>query len=156
MNQSDLIQLKESPIFKGMAAKEIEFLGSIFRINSVSAGKTIFVENMPGESLYLIGEGTVQISQMLAEIDEQSMVMLGRGDVFGEMAVIDGGQRVTSARVTKSAQLFSLSRKNFNLLISEKPRLGSQLTLNIARIFSGRIREAKNEYRKMLNYSLNR
>jgi len=156
VNQSDLIQFNESPIFTGLATKEIEFLGSIFTVASVAAGKSIFTENMAGESLYLIGDGTVQISQMLAEVDEQSMVMLNRGDIFGEMAVIDGGQRLASARAIKAAQLFCLSRKNFNSLVREKPRMGLQLTLNIARIFSARIRDAKSDYRKMLTYSLNR
>ena len=156
MSQPDLLQLKDSPLFKGMAAKEIEFLGSVFTANLVAEGKTIFVENMAGESLYLIGEGTVQISQMLAEVDEQSLVMLSSGDVFGEMAVIDGGQRAASARVLKKTKLYSLSRKDFNSLVREKPRLGVQLTLNIARIFSQQIRQAKNDYRKMLTYSLNR
>jgi len=156
VSQSDLLQLKDSPLFKGMAAKEIEFLSSVFAVNLVAEGKTIFVENMSGESLYLVGDGTVQISQMLAEVDEQSLVILSSGDVFGEMAVIDGGQRAASARVLKKTKLYSLSRKDFNSLVREKPRLGVQLTLNIARIFSQRIRQAKGDYRKMLTYSLNR
>jgi CRP-like cAMP-binding protein len=93
---------------------------------------------------------------MLAEVDEQSLTMLGCGDVFGEMAVIDGGQRAASARVVKKTQLYSLSRKDFNILVREKPRFGIQLTLNIARILSQRVRQTKNDYRKMLTYSLNR
>jgi len=156
VSQSDLLQLKDSPIFQGMAAREIEFLDSVFTLNLVAEGKTIFIENMPGEALYLIGEGTVQVSQMLAEADEKSLLLLGSGDVFGEMAVIDGGKRVASARVIKKTQLYSLSRKDFNSMVREKPRLGVQLTLNIARIFSKRVRQAKNDYHKMLTYSLNR
>jgi len=156
VSQSDLLQLKDSPLFDGMAVKEIELLGSVFTVNLIDAGKTIFVESMSGEALYLIGEGTVQISQMLAEVDEQSLTMLGCGDVFGEMAVIDGGQRAASARVVKKTQLYSLSRKDFNILVREKPRFGIQLTLNIARILSQRVRQTKNDYRKMRTYSLNR
>ena len=156
MSQADLLKLKNSPIFNGMAAKEIEFLGSVFTHNLVAEGKTIFVENMPGEALYLIGEGTVKISQMLAEVDEQGLIMLSDGDIFGEMAVIDGGKRSASARVVKQTKLYSLSRSDFNSLVREKPRLGVQLTLNIARIFSQRTRQAKNDYRTMLTHSLNR
>ena len=156
MSQADLLQLKDSLIFKGIAAKEIEFLGHIFTTNLVLEGKTVFVENMPGESLYLIGAGKIQISQMLAEVDEQSLILLERGDIFGEMAVIDGGPRAASARVVKKTQLYCLSRKDFNALVREKPRLGLQLTLNITRIFSAKIRQTKADYHKMLTYSLNR
>ncbi len=156
LNQPDLLQFKDCPLFKGMAAKEIEFLHSVFTSAVVSEGKTVFVENMAGEALYLIGEGTVHVSQMLAEVDEQDLIVLGKGDVFGEMAVIDAGPRSASARVAKKTLLYCLSKKDFDALVSEKPRLGLQLTLNIVRIFSQRVRKAKADYRKMLTYSLKR
>ena len=156
MSRVDFSLLENSPLFKGMAAKEIEYLGSIFTLSQIREGKTVFIENMPGESLYLIKQGTVQISQMLAEVNEQELLALGTGDIFGEMAVIDGGNRSATARITKNTILYSLSRKDFNSLVSEQPRLGLQLTLNIVRIFSARIRSAKDDYRAMLIASLNR
>ena len=118
------------------------------------AGKTVFVENMPGESLYLIRQGAVQISQMLAEVDEQDLMTLEAGELFGEMAVIDGGNRSVTARVIKNTVLYVLKRKDFDKLVSEQPRLGLQLTLNIVRIFSSRARSAKKNYRAMLTASL--
>ena len=156
MSQVNFTDLTSSPVFAGMAATEIGYLSSIFTINQLQAGKTVFVENMPGESLYLIKQGRVKISQMLAEVDEVDLITLGTGDVFGEMAVIDGGHRVVRASIEKDAILYCLNRKSFNALVSEKPRLGLQLTLNIVRIFSARIRHAKNDYRTMLTASLAR
>ena len=156
MSQVDFTDLTSSPIFKGMASKEIEYLSSIFTVNQLPEGKTVFVENMPGESLYLIKQGTIKISQMLAEVDEVDLITLNAGDVFGEMAVIDGLNRFVTARITKNAILYSLNSKEFNHLVSEKPRLGLQLTLNIVRIFTARIRHAKNDYRTMLTVSLAR
>lgn len=156
MSQVNFSDLTGSPLFKGMAAKEIEYLSSLFTLTQLSEGRTVFIENMPGESLYLIKQGSVQISQMLAEVDEQNLIALGAGDVFGEMAVIDGGNRSATARIVKHAVLYSLNQRNFNTLVSEKPRLGLQLTLNIVRIFSSRIRSAKNDYRTMLTASLGR
>ena len=82
MDQVNLSDLSDSPLFKGLAAKEIEFLGSVFSARQVAEGKTVFIENMPGEALYLIKRGTVRISQMLAEGDEQILVVLGAGDIF--------------------------------------------------------------------------
>ena len=156
MSQVNFSDLKDSLLFIGMAAKEIEYLSSIFTPNLIPEGRTVFIENMPGESLYLVKQGTVQISQMLAEVEEQDMITLGAGDVFGEMAVIDGGNRSATARIVKNAVLYSLNRKTFNTLVSENPRLGLQLSLNIARIFSERIRNAKRDYHKMLTASLDR
>ena len=150
MSKVDLTDLADSPLFKGLAAKEIEYLGSIFSLHNVAEGKTLFIENMPGESLYLIKHGTITISQMLSENNEQILAVLGGGDIFGELAIIDGGARATSARVAEAAVLYSLKRKDFLTLTSEKPRLGMQLTLNIARTLSSRMRSAKKDYRAML------
>ena len=156
MSHVDSSKLLSSPLFTGLARQEIEYLCSIFTWTQISKGKTVFIENMPGESLYIINQGAVQISQMLAEVEEQTLISLEPGDVFGEMAVIDGGSRLATARIVEDAVLYSLNRKSFNTLASEKPRLGLQLTLNIVRIFSGKIRGAKKDYCTMLSDSLPR
>ena len=154
MSHVDFSNLLDSPLFIGLARQEIEYLSSIFTWTQVSIGKTVFIENMPGESLYIINYGAVQISQMLAEVEEQTLIALGPGDIFGEMAVIDGESRLATARIIEDAVLYSLNRKSFNTLVSEKPRLGLQLTLNIVRVFSGKIRAAKKDYHTMLSDSL--
>lgn len=156
MNSLNLDALKDSPLFHGLAAKEIEFFGTALGQQQMSAGKTIYIENMTGESLYLIKRGSVRISQMLAEGDEQTLVVLGPGDTFGELAVIDGGPRAATARVIEDVSLFSLSRKNYNQICANNPRLGMQLTLNIFRSFSERLRRSKQDYRNMLIASINR
>lgn len=148
--------LKDSPLFNGLAAKEIEFLGTVLTPQQMSAGKTIYIENMTGESLYLISNGAVRISQMLAEGEEQTLVVLGSGDTFGELAVIDGGPRAATARVVEDVSLLSLTRKDYNQLCTNNPRLGMQLTLNIFRSFSQRLRRSKQDYRNMLIASINR
>ncbi len=154
MSDVDFSELADSPLFIELSKQEIEYLSSIFTRTQVFEGKTVFIENMPGESLYLIQEGTVQISQMLSELDEQALVSLEKGDVFGEMAVIDQENRMATARIIKDATLYSLKREAFAALIKAKPRLGLQLTLNIVRIFGRKIRNAKKDYRVMLVNSL--
>lgn len=156
MNNVNLSALKDSPLFIGLAGKEIEFLGKFLVPHQMAAGKTIYIENMAGECLYLIDKGSVRISQMLAEGEEQTLVVLGAGDTFGELAVIDGGPRAATARVVEDVKMLALSRKDFNQLSSNNPRLGMQLTLNIFRSFSERLRRSKQDYRNMLIASINR
>ena len=156
MSQVDLSKLADSPLFKGIEGKEIELLSSLFTQSQIPAGKTIFIENMPGESLYIIMQGSVKISQMLAEVNEQEVMTLGTGDTFGEMAVIDEGSRTVTAQITEDALFYSLNRNNFNKLVSDNPQLALQLTLNIVKIFNARIRSAKEDYRTMLIASLSR
>lgn len=151
MSQVDLSDLTDSPLFAGLAASEVQYVGSLFSAHSVAEGKTVFVENMPGESLYLVKQGTIRISQMLSENNEQIMVVLAPGDIFGEFALIEEEPRMTSARVAENAILYALKRKDFMTLCSEKPRLGMQMTLNLVRTVSARMRVAKKDYRSMLS-----
>lgn len=156
MTQVDFTGIEDSPLFKGMDATDIKALQQIFTVKRISEGKTIFIENMPGESLYLIKQGTVRISRMLAEGDEQVLIVLGPDDVFGEMAVLDGGKRSATARIAEDAVLFGLNRKSFDSLAEQNPRLGLLLTLNIVRVFSSRVRNSQKDYRAMLLASLKR
>ena len=156
MSQVDFDSVNDSPLFKGMTSAEIKKLQHIFTVKRISEGKTIFIENMPGESLYLIKQGTVRISRMLAEGDEQVLIVLGPDDIFGEIAVLDGGKRSATARIAEDAVLYGLTRKNFEAFAEKDPRLGLALTLNIVRIFSGRVRNSQKDYRAMLLASLKR
>ncbi len=156
MSQVSFDGLQDSPLFDQMSPSEIKSLEQFFTVKRIAEGKTIFIENMPGESLFLIKEGTVRISRMMAEGDEQVLIVLGQDDVFGEIAVIDGGARSATARIAEDATLYGLTRKNFDAMSEEDPRLGLKFTLNIVRIFSGRVRNSQKDYRAMLLASLKR
>jgi CRP-like cAMP-binding protein len=117
-------------------------------------GTTVFIENMPGESLFLIRSGAVRISKMFTEGNEMTLIVLGPADVFGEMAVIDGQPRAVTARVIEEAELISLRKQDFARLCQEYPALALKLVLNIVGVFTRQIREANDEYRDMLTWSL--
>ena len=151
-----LAELHQSPLFNKITSEQLATLSPLFKIKTVGEGSTIFVENMQGESLYLIVRGTIKISKMLAEGDEQVMAILGPDDVFGEMAVFNGGSRSATARVAEEASLFSLSRADYNKLSEMNPRLCLQLTRNIISIFSERMRASQHDYRQMLLAALGR
>ena len=150
----DLRRLQGSSLFKGLDGKELALLARFFQEKTFAEGATVFVEQMPGESLYLISEGTVRISRMLAEGDEKTLLVLGPEDVFGEMAVIDGAPRAASARVTEKARLLALGKGEFDRLCIQNPALGLKLMGNIVRLFAQRIRENDDEYRQMLIWAL--
>jgi CRP-like cAMP-binding protein len=156
MTTINLSVIRASALFVDMSDAEIASLAELFSEKPMPAGKTVFVENMPGESLYLVQEGTIRISKMLAEGDEQTLVVLGPEDTFGEMAVLDGAPRSATARVIEDARLLSIRKNDFEELCDSYPALGLKLMRNIIRIFSQRIRESNQDYREMLIWSLGR
>lgn len=154
MNRVDLSLLSSSPLFLGLNQEDMRELEGRFHARDISEGMTVFVENMPGESLYLIQSGIVKISKMLSEGEEQILVILGPDDVFGEMALLDGAARSATARVAENATLLALKRQDFEELCDHNPRLGLQLIRNICRVFSQRVRNNNDEYRDMMLWAL--
>lgn len=153
---ADFTGLDDSPIFAGMTPSDIKGLESAFSVKEMGEGKTVFIENMLGESLYLVKKGTIRISKMMAEGDEEVLVVLGSADVFGEMAIFDGAHRSATARVAEDAILLSLSKADFEKLSEKNPSLSLKLALNIIRLFSERIRSSQSAHREMLLDALGR
>jgi len=91
---------------------------------------------------------------MFAEGDEKTLVVLGPEDIFGEMAVIDGLPRTATARVAEDAELISIKKKDLERLCREDPSLALKVVGNIVKVFSKRVREASEEYRDMLIWSM--
>lgn len=153
---STLAEFHKCPLFDKISLEQLSSLNALFKMKIVAEGSTIFVENMEGESLYLVARGTIKISKMLAEGDEQVLAIFGPDDVFGEMAVFNAGRRSATARVAEEACLFTLNRAAYDKLAEANPRLCLQLTRNIISIFSDRMRASQHEYREMLLAALGR
>ena len=150
----DFSVIKGSVMLQGFSDEDLGNLAGFCEIREMSEGTTVFVENMPGESLFLVKRGTIRISKMFAEGDEKTLVVLGPEDIFGEMAVIDGLPRSATARVAEEAELISLKKKELERLCRENAPLALKLVSNIVKVFSKRVREANEEYRDMLIWSL--
>jgi CRP/FNR family cyclic AMP-dependent transcriptional regulator len=154
INAADLSDIKGSVMLQNLTDEELEVLAGVCENRDMSEGTTVFIENMSGESLFLIKKGTIRISKMFAEGDEKTLVVLGPEDIFGEMAVVDGLPRSATARVAEDAELISLKKADFDRLCKENPALGLKIVMNIVRVFSKQIREANEEYREMLIWSM--
>jgi CRP-like cAMP-binding protein len=88
---------------------------------------------MRGESLFLIDSGSVSLTKMVAEGVEKRLVRLGPGDSFGELAVIDEGPRVVTARADEDTQTLILSREGLTRLTSEHPEIAVAFILALFR-----------------------
>lgn len=150
----DFSSISKSLLLQGFSDEDLAKLAAFCEMRVMSEGTTVFIENMPGESLFLVKKGGIRISKMFAEGDEKTLVALGPEDVFGEMAVIDGLPRSATARVAEDAELISIKKKDLERLCKEDATLALKMVSNIMRIFSKRVREANEEYRDMLTWSM--
>lgn len=144
----------ESSFLKGLDPGELAMLAGSMHRKVMSEGTTVFIQNMPGESLYLVQRGAVQLSRMLPEGEESTLIILGPEEIFGEISIIVPTRRSVTARVVEECSLLILTRRDFDVLSDRHPRLSMKIMRNILREFSERQQSAEEDYFEMLRYAM--
>jgi|SRR3954451_16592848 CRP-like cAMP-binding protein len=90
-------------------------------INEYAVGDVIFEEGSTGRELYVVLDGTVEIAKMNGA-SKTTIVTLGKGEFFGEMAVIDGSSRsATAIAAAASTKVMRINHARFVYLVSQQP-----------------------------------
>jgi CRP-like cAMP-binding protein len=142
--------LKENALFKDFSDKEIAVLSKFFEEKTIQAPTPLFLENMKGESMYIVVAGAITLSKMLAEGEHKTLTTMGEGDFFGEMALVEDGPRSVSAIVAQDAQVLVLRRKEFEKLMEEAPKVAVKVVIGMYKTLSDRIRESSPQIQQML------
>ena len=129
--------LKRNYLLSGLTKDEFETVLGYLAREHFEKNTTIFVEHMQGESMFFISSGRVKVTRMVAEGMEKVLVELVPGSSFGELALVNGGEREVTARVIEDADIFKLSRESFEKLFHEHPAIaGSFLLVLLQRLLS--------------------
>lgn len=117
--------LANIPLFKGLTNRERMRLTGSLRERSFEAGSMVFHQGDPGDALYLVKSGLVRIyTGGRGTGFETSVILFGRpGDVFGELAVIDGQPRSASAKALEDTTVYLMGRENFQYHMEMMPKL---------------------------------
>ena len=112
------------------------------------AGTTLFREGDPGRTMYVIRSGKVNIWKRISE-SEITLAMLGPGEFFGEMALLEGLPRSAGATVVDDASLIELEGSAFETLV----RKNSEIAVRLMRRLSSRLREADRQIQALMSRS---
>lgn len=124
--------LARVPLFKRLDAEELEHLAEEIDQVNYSAGQTIFHEHDRGDALYILEEGTVRIWVMDQDVNEVTLAELKPGDFFGELAVLDRGERSSSATALTDIHLHRLSSDDFQKFLTDHPDAAIDVICEIA------------------------
>jgi CRP-like cAMP-binding protein len=100
-------------------------------VESYEAGKIIFEEGKPGEHMYVIMDGEVDI-----RVKGISIYRAGAGELVGEMALIDSERRSATAVALENTRLVPVGEQQFLYMVQETP----QFALHVLRVLVGRLR----------------
>ncbi len=128
--------------FVGVLSEELHALESDGHVRNFRAGEVIFSAGDAGDGFYVVETGEVRISAVVGQNEPRTLAMIGAGDFFGEMAVVDDAPRSASAIAETATRAFFLSRETLLRLLEERPHLA----LNIVREFSIRMRALNQKY----------
>jgi CRP/FNR family transcriptional regulator, cyclic AMP receptor protein len=132
-NLSDEAQsLARVPLFKRLEPHELEHLAEEVDQVNYKAGETIFHEHDRGDALYILEEGSVRIWVMDEDVHEVTLAELQPGDFFGELAVLDRGERSSSATALTDIHLHRLSSDDFQQFLIDHPDASIDVICEIA------------------------
>jgi CRP/FNR family transcriptional regulator, cyclic AMP receptor protein len=127
--------LARSPLFAGLPRRLLARLGTRFLEKGYNSGEIVFQEGDPGRALFVVVEGTVEITQATAK-GEHVLRTLGPGDAFGEIALIDNFPRSATARAATLARLLILYKSDFDALMDGDAQITNVVMRNLAHLLA--------------------
>ncbi len=121
------------PIFKDLSDKDVITMSEKMVTRSYNKGQIILLEEAMGETFFVIANGSVKITRLSDDGREVILAMLGEGDFFGEMSLLDGEGRSANVVALDDAKVFTLSRNDFLDILQKFPKIAISLLEELAR-----------------------
>jgi CRP-like cAMP-binding protein len=131
--QAILQVIQQSEVFQGLNAQQRRQLAEIAEREEYAAGAVIMQQDTPGDTLYIIGTGQVEVQQSDGDGTAETTIFLGEGQIVGEVAFLDQGLRTaTVIAADDPTTVYSLKRDRFEALCKADTALGYQIMRNLA------------------------
>jgi len=140
--------LQQSELFMGLDPEQVEQIAALGREATYNAGDIIISEGAPSHEIYIICGGMVEVEVDRGAVHDvpgapqlSSIVRLGQGQVFGEMALLDSGARSATVRCARdNTALYTIPHKDFWALCEGDHYIGFIVMRNIATDLSFKLR----------------
>jgi CRP/FNR family cyclic AMP-dependent transcriptional regulator len=145
-----LAPLRNHPLFREFPPPVIEHFGTYMTRRSARRGTTIFAKGDPGTGLMAVLWGTVKISVPSEDGREAILAIINPGEVFGEIALLDGRPREADAIAMDDCELMVIDRRDFIPFLREQP----DVALRFIEILCARLREANEHVGDVIHLNL--
>lgn len=141
-----LALIKNHPLFRSLAAATLEQLAARMMRKSARRGTVIFSKGDTGNGLFGVLQGSVKISVISADGHEAVFNIVNAGEIFGEMALLDGGPRSADATAASDCELISMDRATFVLTLRNEP----DVALRVIEFLCARLRRTNEQVQDVL------
>src|SRR5579863_5846644 len=144
--ENETSYLKQVSIFASLSDEDVRTLMSVAKRRTFRSGEVIFHRDDPGQVLYVIKEGKVKICLISPDGQEISLVVFGKGECFGELALLDGLPRSADAIALEKVECYTLQRNDFHNTIMKNPKIAIQ----VLEVLSKRLRSTDQQVEDLI------
>ena len=137
---------RNHPVFSKLPRASIEQLGTYLTKRKVQRGTAIFRKGDAGSELIAILSGSVKISAPGADGREAVLNLIREGEIFGEIALLDGRPRTADAVAMSDCELMVIERREFTALLREHP----ELAFKVIEILCARLRQTSEQVEDLM------
>lgn len=131
----DATGLQNIAVFHGLSPEALDHVAVNTRQRTYPANAPVLHQDDPGETFYVILQGTVRVSTTLPDGSEVFLALLATGDTFGEMSLIDAGTRSADVVTQEETTLLAIDRPVFeHLMDSETAFMRNLMRLLVRRL----------------------
>lgn len=124
----DLALLARVPLFAALPHDLLTRLAQAAETVTVGGGQFLFRQGEQGEDLYVVRSGRLEVL-----VDDEIVHVHGRGEFFGELALLSGGVRTAAVRARRNSELLVLHRREFDRLLATQPAFAQALVHELGR-----------------------
>lgn len=119
--------LKMNPLFAELGDDAVKRIASLCARRQFASGQMLFQKGDKGDALFGIRKGQIRIETSTQRGEKFTLNFLGPGDVFGEIALLDGQPRTADATASEASEVFVLRREDFLSYLEREPRVAVRL-----------------------------
>jgi CRP-like cAMP-binding protein len=124
--------VRKAPIFQGLDQAAANTLRAAMTPIKLRKGQVLFKEGDNGDNLYIITSGKIKLGTKSLDGRENLLMVLGPGDMFGDLSLFDSGPRTSTATAVTESRLLSLGQEKVIPWVREHPEASLHLLARLA------------------------
>jgi len=138
--------LKKVALFRGLDDLQLAGILMLGIVRELEEGQLVFEEKSAGDRFFIIYDGAVRISKVLANVGEEALSILRAGDFFGEMSFFDELPRSARAIAQEPTKLLEIDNSKLKEHFERHPEVAVRFLTAFGQTLSRRIRETNNKF----------